>query len=135
MTDLSRVGPVLGGAITYHVVANFLNCFCNLPTNRPSAPAQQRDRVTDRPTLSAAPAHPARDQTQITQPNVRLSRSRLAAVWLDRTSRPTDPLRGRPGAQSDYFQLRSPLRSSHLRQIWGMGTAERWQLKKSNCLK
>lgn len=27
------------------------------PTERPSAPAQQRDGVTDRPTMSAAPLH------------------------------------------------------------------------------
>ena len=67
------------------------------PTDRPSAPAQQREGVPDRPILSAT-GHAARPDSG--DPTDRLSPAPLAAAWLGRTPRPTDPLRSRFGTQS-----------------------------------
>jgi len=67
------------------------------PTDRPSAPAQQREGVPDRPTLSAS-GHAA--QPDSGDPTDRLSPAPLATAWLGQTPRPTDPLRSLPWTQS-----------------------------------
>ena len=57
------------------------------PTDRPSAPAQQREGVPARPTLSTT-GHAARPDSG--DPTDRLSPAPLAAAWLGRTVGPPD---------------------------------------------
>ena len=87
-------------------------------TDRPSAPAQQRDGVPDRPTLSAT-GHGSRPDSG--DPTDRLSRAVSPPPgWVGPADRPT--LSEAARAREVYFQLRFALCGVCVR-VWGGGGA------------